>query len=61
MPCTNEAHSHEWVIAGTLSIEKCETRCGFCSSTKEYKPASALRKVSVTASPKALKVNLIVR
>ena len=45
MPCKNDSHAHEWTKSGVLSIAKCETICNFCSSGKEYKPASALRKV----------------
>ena len=45
MPCHNASHIHEWPRSGSLSIAKCEFKCGFCASTKDYKPASALRKV----------------
>ena len=45
MPCRIPSHTHDWPRSGTLSISKCESKCGFCSSTKDYKPASALRKV----------------
>ena len=45
MPCKNDFHAHEWTKSGVLSIAKCETICNFCISGKEYKPASALRKV----------------
>ena len=45
MPCHDPFHSHDWPRSGVLSISKCEFKCGFCTSTKDYKPASALRKV----------------
>ena len=53
MPCHIPSHTHDWAPSGTLSIAKCESRCGFCTSTKDYKPASALRKVLRHRSPKA--------
>lgn len=44
MPCHNASHTHDWPRSGCLTISKCESKCGFCTSTKDYKPASALRK-----------------
>ncbi|KAF6228543.1 hypothetical protein HO173_011845 [Letharia columbiana] len=48
MPCRIPSHTHDWPRSGTLSISKCESKCGFCTSTKDYKPASALRKHVLT-------------
>ena len=52
MPCHMASHIHDWPRSGTLSIFKCEFKYGFCRSTKDYKPASALRKVLSHYIPK---------
>jgi len=42
MPCKKESHHHTWKTEGVLTIERCETVCGFCD--KEFKYGWFLRR-----------------
>ena len=52
MPCHVASHIHDWPRSSSSSIFKCESKCGFCRSTKDYKPALALQKVLSHCIPK---------
>lgn len=52
MPYRSASYNHDWPLSGSLSILKYEYQCGFCTSTEDYKPASALRKVHTHRIPR---------
>lgn len=32
MPCSKPNHNHDWPTEGTLTIERCEVYCEFCTA-----------------------------
>lgn len=37
MPCMKMDHTHHWPTTGTLTIERCERFCDFCTSEADRK------------------------
>jgi len=37
MPCDKVDHTHAWPTSGTLTIERCERYCNFCTLEEDKK------------------------